>query len=598
MIGIEPNSIYLGRNTSDGTPVRFLPFKPSPDRTSSGRKLYKALYNTSLVAADQVGTPYQFSLVVSLFNSIAVLNLYNNTNASLTYDVTLNLDGTVTFSVTDINGTSTITTSLALEVGWSYELTFQYTYNGEFIPLTYYNRSDFMNIFINGRRATTVIGVDGAASVTPALAASTLTVISSANSYVAAIAQWWYAWWVSFAYVFAWQWWYYWWYAWWRSSWWSYWFYWWWWYVWWDCVLTGCEPSDCGPNDCHPEAPFDTMYQYERIVGDIDFVLGGVGIRDFNTNTTPAIINITVPGPVIKAYLYWNTIGGGTFCPDTAIFNGNSGTGDIIGCCGNTCWAAFCVNSGKDSAPEVPNQNLLNKVWFRDVTSLVPGSGSYTISLPTVVPGSFISYAASDKPYYPGCNGGQGIALLVIYQTPPQVITRPRQHCCVPVAGTVTERETREIILWHGAKLLICNGCNPPTIGGSNEYSISWKTKYTWHPKIATAVGDAQSKYNDSFSINGMILPPQPSYFNPSPAGNLLHVKTEWLPSHSIRCDCGSNSPSNIARVFTPDDCLCWFLFVYSGSLKCITANISQSQSFISPPTLPMALWNPNPPSC
>jgi hypothetical protein len=601
MIAVQPNTTYVGRNTSDGTPARLLPFKPSPERTSNGRKHFKALYNTSLVTTDQVGTPYQFSFVISVFNSIALVNLYNNTNASLTYDVTLNADGTISFSVTDINGTSKISTTQSVEVGWSYELTFQYTYNGQFIPVTFFNRSDFMNIFINGRRANTVIDLDGAASVNPSLAASTITVNSSANTFVTSIAQWYGAWWVSYSYLFVWWYWYYWWYAWWRSYywWWRsyywwYWYAWWWWYVWWDCNLDGCEPGNCGPNLCHGEAPFDTIYRYERMVGNIDFVLTGVGIRDINTSMTPAVMNITVPGPVIKAYLYWNTIGGGeAACADTAIFNSTTVSGEIIGCCGNTCWAAYCVNSGEDSQGGMSDQNILNKVWFSDVTALVPGSGSYTISLPGVVPGDFIAFAASDSPYYPGCSGGQGVALLVIYQTDPDVVIRPRQHCCVPVQGqTVTQRSTREIIIWHGAKLLICNGCNPPTIGGSNEHTIAWKTKYTWEPKIATAVGDAQSKFKDSFFWNNIPLPPFPSYFNPY-VGKLMHVKTEFLPGHTAKCDCGGLATENTVRAFTSDNCLCWFLFVYSGVQKCVTAvinNNAPAPNFVSPPSPPTPL--------
>lgn len=367
-----------------------------------------------------------------------------------------------------------------------------------------------------------------------------------------------------------------------------------------------CLPNDCGENECHAAAPFDQLYRFNRMVGDIDFVLAGVGIRDFDTNITPAEINITVPGTVIKAYLYWNTIGGGDYCPNSAIFNGMPVSGDIIGCCGNTCWSAYCAVNGSDHGDETENNNLLNKVWFHNVTSLVPGTGVYTISIPGQTRGPFQAYSASDSPYYPGCCGGQGIALLVIYRTAPQVVTRPLHKCppkgqagCVPDGNKmVTETETREIIIWHGAKLLKCDPCQPATIGGSNSYTIPWKTKYTWHPKIATAVGDAQSQYADSFSFNGILLPPQPSYFNPYPAGNLLHVKTEYLPGHITKCDCGPNSPPNTVRAFTPDDCLCWFLFVWSGSIKCTTPVISSSMSFSSPPTPMMALWNPNPPDC
>jgi len=368
-----------------------------------------------------------------------------------------------------------------------------------------------------------------------------------------------------------------------------------------------CDPNDCGPNACHIAAPFDQLYQFERRVGDIDFVLGGAGIRDWPVDVIPVTINITVPGPVIKAYLYWNVIGGGNFCPDLAIFNGVDVPGNIIGCCGNTCWSAWCTADNSDHGQETANNNILNKVWFQDVTALVPGTGSYTVKIPGVHLSGVIATKASDSPYYPGCCGGQGVALLVIYGTPPQITNRPRHKCvvanghgkCVDDATQiVTETETREIIIWHGAKLLKCDPCQPATIGGSNSYTIPWKTKYTWKPKIATAVGDAQSKYADSFYYNGILLPPQPSYFNPLPAGNLLHVKTEYLPGHITKCDCGGALQENNVRAFTPDDCLCWFLFVWSGSQKCIKPLVSKGKSFTSPPTMMMSLWNPNPPDC
>lgn len=606
MIGVQPNTIYLGRNSdTNGVLFRFLPFKPTPLKTGNHRNSFAALVNSTLNVTEQIGTPYQISFIISLFGAIVPGSIYNNSNANLTYDITLNLGGTITFSVTDINGTTSITTTQSLEVGWSYEVTCQYNYSGQFIPLTELPKSGFMDVFLNGIRAAISIDFDSDASITstsPTLSASTLAVNSSATSAVGAVSQW-YSKVGSSAFAF--QWWYYWWYAWWRSSWWSYYYYYYWWYWWVSCNLGPCDPANCGPNACHPAAPFDTLYQFDRIVGDVDFVLGGAGIRDIDTNTTPAAITMTIPGTVLKAYLYWNTIGGGqqqVSCPDTAIINSNPVTGDIIGCTGNTCWSAFCLYSGQAVDPGQEDQQILNKVWFADVTSFVTGSGTYNIEIPNVIPGEFIAYNASDSPYYPGCVGGQGVALLVIYQTEPNVVTRPRQHCCVDVPGqTVTERMTREIIIWHGARLLSCptpgeGPCYPETIGGDYTYTISWPSKYTWEPKIATAVGDAQSQLADSFYWNGTPLPPSPSYFNPY-VGNLMHVKTEYLPAHSAVCACNGEMQNSVTAV-TPDDCLCWFLFVWSGGLKCVTPVISQSQSFTSPPTPAMSLWNPNPPEC
>ena len=281
MIGVQPSTIYLGRNSDpNGVPFRFLPFKPTPAKTGNHRNLFTALINSTLNVTEQIGTPYQLSFIISLFGPITAGSVYNNSNANLTYDVTLNGDGTVTFSVTDINGTTSVTTVQALEVGWSYELTFQYNYSGQFIPLTEIPKSNFIDVFINGLRTAVNVNVDTNASVTstsPALSASTLAVSSAVNSAVGAVSQWYRK---SGSSAFAWAWWYNWWYKWWRSQWWSYWYQYWWNYWWVACDLGPCDPSNCGPNACHPEAPFDTMYRYERIVGDVFFFQAEDGIRD------------------------------------------------------------------------------------------------------------------------------------------------------------------------------------------------------------------------------------------------------------------------------------------------------------------------------
>lgn len=585
MTGTQPDSTYLGPLSSSpaGIPARLPPFQPSPGRTTNPARLYNALNNSTLISPEQNATPYQFGMVLSLINSPTNLALYNNSNANLTYAANLDNTGKISFSVTDMNGTSTIATTQALQVGWSYALTFQYTYQGQIGQ----NRSAFMFIYINGRMAATTVSSDGLASISVAKAASTLTAVSGANTYIAAISQWYYAAWASYYVTFAYQWWYYWWYSWWYSYWWY------WWYYWWYLSVNYCTVNDCGPNDCHAAAPFDKLYHFETFTGNVEFVLAGVGIRDFDTNITPAVITITIPGPVIKAYLYWNTITGGGVCPDIAIFDGHTVGEGIIGCCGNTCWSAFSNSSGSEFIST--GQNLLNKVWFADVTPFVPGSGSYTVSIPNIFPNPEIAFEASDSPHYPGCNGGQGIALLVIYETPSQIIVRPHKHCCVPVGTqTVTESTTRQVIIYHGAKLLVNADPMPPTIGGSQSYTISFYTQYTWNPKLANGVGDAQTAYSDSFYWNGTELPPEPSYFNPY-AGNLLHIKTEFLPGGSAVCNCGGGGGQpNIVTAFTPDDCLSWFLFVYSGGLKCVTPIITpKSQSFTSNCAPPLRIAPP-----
>jgi hypothetical protein len=114
-----------------------------------------------------------------------------------------------------------------------------------------------------------------------------------------------------------------------------------------------------------------------------DVTAAGVGLRGTGTGS----INIsTIPGAatVLRAYLYWGTIGSAnTFTTPT--LNGSLVNGDLIGTSGDTCWGA---------------QN--NFVYRADVTNNVTGNGTYTIAgLP-----SNLTFG----------NDSQGASLVIIYE--------------------------------------------------------------------------------------------------------------------------------------------------------------------------------------
>ena len=98
-----------------------------------------------------------------------------------------------------------------------------------------------------------------------------------------------------------------------------------------------------------------------RTVRSVDMVAAGVGGID--TGTGGITLN-GVNGTVKKAYLYWYGINNaGAYNRSTIGFKGQSVTGTPLGASGTNCWG-----NGQSNAYEA------------DVTSLVTGNGSYSLS--------------------------------------------------------------------------------------------------------------------------------------------------------------------------------------------------------------------------
>jgi hypothetical protein len=99
-----------------------------------------------------------------------------------------------------------------------------------------------------------------------------------------------------------------------------------------------------------------------RTVRNVDMATAGIGGIDTGTGS---LALSGVSGGVQKAYLYWHGINnnGGAYNKPTITFAGQSVTGASLGISGTNCWG-----NGQSQAFEA------------DVTSLVAGNGSYSLS--------------------------------------------------------------------------------------------------------------------------------------------------------------------------------------------------------------------------
>lgn len=334
------------------------------------------------------------------------------------------------------------------------------------------------------------------------------------------------------------------------------------------------DDNTCCPVAANPLAPYDQLSSTINTFQEADFVLAGKGTRDIDMAGAGTSIFITIPGPVIQAYLYWNVFADNTniLTLGQANFNGNGiMSGDFIGWGDNTCWTACDPGDESTTACSVVPP-IKNRVYRLDVTAFVTGTNTYTVVLPaTVLTAPPICTKCPNTPHYPGCAGTQGVALFVIYGTP----------------GT-----ERHIILYDGCAVLIPDGFTPwtsqlpgPTM---SSYTIGFNTLFNVNAKIALAVGDAQDTFEDSLIWDNNQLPPIPNHFTPN-VGNLLYVDT--IPVQAYTGPCCDGSPANRVTVRTPNDCLSWFLFAYSAekctpdkAIYCSQPTVSNNnQHFVSP---------------
>lgn len=341
----------------------------------------------------------------------------------------------------------------------------------------------------------------------------------------------------------------------------------------------------CVPAGTPPDISlYNNLFAFLDVTGDINFYLTGVGTRDVDTNTST--VNIVLPDltalspagtAIIDAYLYWNILAAHSVTADTAIFDGNGPlTGTLVGWCNDTCWLAQNDGSNQDGGP--PPQCIFNRIYRYNVSAFVSiTGGSYQVQLPgisTLFPS--IATAASDTPAYPGCNGSQGIALLVTYQ----------------------DGVNRRVITYDGAALVTNPGHG---FDGYSTYTVGINPGYyNKNAVIANAAGDTQTQYSDTLKWNGNPFPVNGfgSYFNPN-AGNLLFTGAGAGPDQKepVTADSGFPTISNCNNFATIDitdgiECLDWFLFAYAAEENpcCVQADnptepynqMSQFQNFVA----------------
>lgn len=127
----------------------------------------------------------------------------------------------------------------------------------------------------------------------------------------------------------------------------------------------------------------NSLGQFRLFTLEGDVTVAGVGLRGVGYGDI--VINDIPTGAIVhQAFLYWATLGTANTYTQPNL-NGQPAPGQLIGTTGDTCWGV---------------QN--NFVYRADVTSLVSGNGTYTVSnLPSNLTTG---------------NDSQGASLVVIYR--------------------------------------------------------------------------------------------------------------------------------------------------------------------------------------
>lgn len=322
--------------------------------------------------------------------------------------------------------------------------------------------------------------------------------------------------------------------------------------------------------DGTPVGPYNMLSQFFDADGTNNFWLTGVGTRDIDTNTT--VIEITTPDftafipagtAIVSAYIYWNILTSADVTADTIKFDSAGPfTGLLIGWCNDTCWLPF--NNGFNVDGGTAPQPIYNRVFRYSLPIAGPGSvaltgGTYRVELPGISTNASVATAGSDSAHYPGCNGSQGVALLIIYED-----------------GT-----TRKIVVHDGCVLLTNPGHG---FGGYDTYPVVINPGFfIKNAVIANACGDTQTEYSDLLRYNGTPFLPVNgfgSYFNPNADGgnvlqskNLLFTGARAGPNAKesvILADFATPAIANCPNTTQIDitsgvECLDWFLHVYAA---------------------------------
>jgi hypothetical protein len=262
-----------------------------------------------------------------------------------------------------------------------------------------------------------------------------------------------------------------------------------------------------------PSAPavaqeYNSLRQSYRVTLRGDVVVAGVGLREQGTGEI-TIPNLPATASVVKAFLYWATIGTeGTF--NSLLLNDETITGTLIGNSANTCW-------------EGP-AGLRNFVYRADVTDLVDGDGVYLLD---------------GLPYdLDNGNDSQGASLVVIY--------------------AVTGFRTRTIIINDGATTLDFNmNTYTDTIEGFEH------TEPLTSASVTYIVGDGQSDWGSGdVTFNGEVI--ASDVFN-GVDGDYWDTLTFDVTALNPTSP-STTTISNLASFGNTPDCLVWAATVFSAT--------------------------------
>lgn len=191
------------------------------------------------------------------------------------------------------------------------------------------------------------------------------------------------------------------------------------------------------------DTPFVTAYS--ALVQGGGVTSQGVGLaRRVGASSSEVIALTGVPtsAAVVRAFLIWTTIGS---ADPTALFNGGTVTGALVGISHDTCWGI---------GP--------NRVYRADVTTLVPGNGNYRVS------------GVADT----GTGDGQGASLVVVF-------------------GQVTASTVARVVLRNGARSF--------TVTGASR-SVPLRDESSSTPQSAAlhlGVGDGQEFGEEPIEVQG-----------------------------------------------------------------------------------------------
>lgn len=268
-----------------------------------------------------------------------------------------------------------------------------------------------------------------------------------------------------------------------------------------------------------------------------DYSVAGVGTRNFGTGVIK-LKDIPPGATILEAWLIYNTYQSNNEPNPSVTLNGNpGGATSLFGIAGSTCW----LNPGSE-----PTTYLRNRVYVKNVTSIVTGNGNYTVA---GLPVDLAMPIGTDGDRLPGCKCSQGAILFVPW------------NWASDKGPSKDEIRLRGINVYLGARLLTPN---PGFWGGGVSYNLPFQPVkstvdeqyFKGNTNIIPVAGDAQATLQgDTFAINQVQFVP------------LRNAWTKVGPSLSIRKYSVAQiyDGENSAYAATNNDCINWFFFAISG---------------------------------